>query len=67
MDKKTLQIVPYKYLLDSVIERSKDKDNQKKWFPKLIQNFRSMEIVNWRTYKNLRGFCCICGNRENVE
>jgi len=29
--------------------------------------FKSIQLVNWRTLKNLTNCCCICGTYENVE
>jgi group II intron reverse transcriptase/maturase len=55
---KEMQIISY---LDSKELASKSND------PGTGNFFVPMKKVNWRTYKNLSAYCCICGTRENIE
>lgn len=55
---KELYLVKYQTALEKA----------KKITYKINENlFEPMQRINWRTYKNLRGCCCICGCREDVE
>lgn len=60
IDKISLYITPYQIV--------KEKALKLKLTDKIEENFfNPLKKINWRTYKNLRGFCCICGSREDVE
>jgi hypothetical protein len=66
----TLEIIPYKSLIKNIIQRTSEQKKKAALSPQLTafaKNFEPMKTINWRTYKNLRGYCCICGTRENVE
>lgn len=47
MGKNILQIIPYKYLLNTVIERSKDKANHIKWYPNLTARSKFPSYGNY--------------------
>lgn len=69
-DSITLEIIPYKTLLETILNRTFIQKTKAALSPQLTafaKNFEPMKTINWRTYKNLRGYCCICGSRENIE
>lgn len=57
-DKITIEVIPYQKAKENALN-IKHETNENPFSP--------LKKINWRTYKNLRGYCCICGSRENIE
>lgn len=57
-ESKRISVIPY---LTAIENAKKIKINPSK------DLFSPMNKVNWRTYKNLKAYCVICGTRDNIE